>query len=221
MSNVSGYENIRELIQNQLQWRYGTKVFDKSRLIPASDWKVLSETLRLSPSSFGLQPWRFLVVQSPTVRERLVASAPLNKSKIETASHIVVLARLKTVSVEYMDAYVKRMVDTRGVPVDSVQGFRDMIVKKLQGTPPEGQSQWSARQTYVALGSLLTSAAMMGIDACGMEGIDPAGFDEVLGLAATDYGTLVGVALGYRSADDKMQFAKKVRFDEGEVFTVI
>ena len=87
--------------------------------------------------------------------------------------------------------------------------------------PPDAQAQWAARQTYIALGSLLTVAALLYIDSCGLEGFDPQHFDEILGISGSDYATVAGVALGYRSNEDKTQFAKKVRFTPERVFVTI
>jgi nitroreductase len=132
-----------------------------------------------------------------------------------------VLARLKSIKVEYIDSYIKHMADVREVPLSSLQDFRNMIVAMTQGLSQEEQAQWAAKQTYIALGSLLTTAALMEIDACPMEGIDPAKCDEILGLSGTDYETVVVAALGYRSPDDTMQLAKKVRFPAKQVFTFV
>lgn len=213
--------NMGEKLHQQLLWRYATKLFDKTRQIPANDLKILIESLRLAPSSFGLQPWRFVIVQSPAMREKLADAAPLNRAKIETASHLVVLASLTTISIDYIDAFFARISEARGVPLSALQDYRTMIVNQTQSLSKDVLAQWTARQSYIALGSLLTSAALVGIDSCPMEGIDPAQYDRVLGLADSDYATVVAVALGYRSADDPLQFAKKVRFAEEEVVTLL
>lgn len=205
-------------VLHQLNWRYGVKAFDPTRRISDDDWNALQEALRLAPSSFGLQPWRFLVVGSPETKQRLAEAAPLNRPKFESASHIVVLARLKTISADYVDRHFDRLSAERDIPRADLQQFRDMVVGRVTGMPAQAQLQWTARQTYVALGTFLTSAAFLEIDACAMEGIDPEKFDEVLGLANTDYATVAAVAAGYRSVDDKTQFAPKVRWGHGEVF---
>lgn len=96
-----------------------------------------------------------------------------------------------------------------------------MIVSIVTGMSPDLQVQWTAQQTYIALGSLLTTAALLHIDACAMEGIDLQRFDEILGLSGSDYATVSTVALGYRSSEDKVQFAKKVRFANEQVFVTI
>lgn len=207
-----------ESIVTQLNWRYGAKAFDPAHSIPEQDWNALKESLRLAPSSFGLQPWRFVLIETPTTRAALAEAAPLNRSKIESCSHLVVLARLKYVTAEYIDRHFDFVAAVRGVPRTNLQSFRDMIVGRLTTQTAEAQSNWTARQTYVAMGTFLTAAALLGIDACAMEGIDPAKFDEIAGLVGTDYATVAALAAGYRSGEDKTQFAKKVRLQESEVF---
>lgn len=208
-------------VLDQLNWRYAAKAFDPSKRISDQDWNALQEALRLAPSSFGLQPWRFLVVDSAEFRQRLADVAPMNRAKFETASHIVVLARLRTVSAEYVDRYFDQVATIRNVVRADLQQFRDMVVNRITVLPAQAQLQWTARQTYVALGTFLASAAQLRIDTCGMEGIDPEKFDEVLGLTSTDYATVAAVAAGYRSAEDKTQFAPKVRFEREQVFAVV
>jgi nitroreductase len=222
MSNVINHEEIQKLIHSQLQWRYATKVFDGNKKISEADWETLTESLRLAPSSFGLQPWHFIVANSSALREQLVtATTPINKPKLDTASHILILTRMKSLPVEYIDAYMELVAKTRETPISAVQDYRNMIVNKFSTFPAEAQAQWTTRQTYIALGSLLTSAALLSIDTCAMEGIDPIKCDEVLGLTNTNYGTVVAVALGYRSEEDKAQHVKKVRFSMDQVFTVM
>lgn len=209
-----------EAILAQMNWRYGAKAFSDQR-ISDLDWKTLTETLRLAPSSFGLQPWRFVIVSSPEVREQLAESAPLNRSKIMSCSHLLLVAHLKTVSTAYIDRHFDYMAEVRGVPPASIQSFRDMMMGRVTGQSAEAQRQWTARQAYTAVGAFVTAAALLGIDACPMEGIDPAKFDSIVGLTETDYATVVGIAAGYRSPDDKTQFAKKVRFDYEDMFTTV
>lgn len=213
--------SIAQHLDAQLNWRYATKLFDQHKKIPAADLQVLTESLRLSASSFGLQPWYFVVAQSDEMKAKLSLAAPMNKAKFETASHIVVLAHKKVITPEYVDSYIQVMSDTRGVPPDTLQGFRDTMVNKVQGMSAEALAHWTARQTYIAMGSLLTAAALLGIDTCAMEGIDTAKFDQILGLAESGHGALAAVALGYRAPEDTLQQAKKVRFASDRVIQII
>lgn len=204
-----------EDLVTQLNWRYATKKFDAARKIPAELWATLEQALVLSPSSYGLQPYRFIVVGDPELRKQLRAAA-WDQSQVTDASHCVVLARRLTLSAADVEEFVNLTTDTRGMARGSLQGYLDMMVGDLVKGPRSAIiKEWTARQTYIALGNLLTSAALLGVDACPMEGFDPAKFDEILGLGAQGYGAACMCALGYRAVDDKYAVAAKVRFAAG------
>ena len=210
-----------ENIIKQLKWRYATKAFDAQKKISDTDWQTLTEAVRLSPSSYGLQPWKFVVVKNTDVRKQLRAVS-WNQSQVEEASHLVVFAALKKFDETYVDKFIASTAKARSMQVDSMKGYRDMMVGDLVKGPRSAiQASWSQRQTYLAIGTLLSAAAMLEIDACPMEGLDPTKYDQILGLDKTDYGAVVAVALGYRSAADASQSYAKVRFDAADVFQVI
>ena len=208
---------LNETLLNQLRWRYATKQFDPSRKVPAADWKTLEETLVLTPSSFGLQPWRFIVVTDQATKEKLVP-ASWGQRQVADASHVVVFAIRKNVGPADVDRYLARIAEVRGVGVDSLNGFREVLTGFLaQPADAFDANEWSSRQVYIALGNFLTSAALLGIDTCPMEGIEPVRYDEVLGLAEQGYQTVVVAAAGYRAAEDKYAALPKVRFAPDEV----
>lgn len=206
-----------ESLLHSLRWRYATKRFDATRKIDPSVWATLEEALVLSPSSFGLQPWRFWVVRNTALRERLVP-ASWDQRQVADASHLVVFSIQRDVGEEAVNHYLHRMAQVRQIPVESLAGFKKVLLDFL-GQPKESfdVNAWSARQAYIALGNFLTSAALLGVDTCPLEGIDPAQYDEILGLKAKGYRTVVAVAAGYRAADDKYSVAPKVRFAKEEV----
>ena len=200
-----------------LNWRYATKKFDAARKIPASTWSALEQALVLSPSSYGLQPWKFLVVSNPEVREKLKAQS-WDQAQVTEASHLVVLAAKTDLTEADVERFVKHIAATRGQTRAELQGYYDVIVGKLVKGPRYTHiKEWADRQTYIAFGQLMTSAALLGVDACPLEGLDPAMYDEILGLPAQGYHTLAACALGYRSPDDKYATKKKVRYPVGEV----
>ena len=208
--------NPAELIQ-ALEWRYATKGFDPQRKIPADLWKTLEEALVLSPSSFGLQPWKFLVVTDPAVRIRLRA-ASWGQPQIEECSHLVVFTARRTMQMEDIERFVARIAEVRGVSVASLASYRDtMAGSLLQGPRAAVVEQWTAKQAYIALGNFLTCAATLGVDACPMEGLEPAKYDEILGLAETGYHSLMVCAAGYRGPDDAYAKLAKVRFPLDQV----
>lgn len=210
-----------EVIHNQMNWRYACKKFDTTKKIREADWNVLLESLRLTASSYGLQPWKFIVVQSPETRQQLLP-ASYNQSPTVEASHFVVLTYKEKLDVEHIERFVDQNAKVRGVDVASLVKFRDMMVRDLvHGPRSETINWWAQRQTYIAMGSMLTTAALMEIDTLPMEGINQAEFDKILKLEGTGYKTIAAIACGYRSADDKYQFIKKVRFDLNDVVTTI
>jgi len=200
-----------ELI-NRLTWRYAVKQFDPAKKITASNWATLEQALVLSPSSYGLQPYRFLVINDAALRTRL-AVASYGQSQIMDCSHLVVFAIRKGMDLDHIDHFIARVATVTKVTVESLAGYRKTIVGDLIDGPRHAWiDHWSARQAYIALGNLLTSAAALGIDACPMEGFNPALYDDILDLPERHLSATVVCALGYRSADDKHARDAKVRF---------
>lgn len=206
-------------ILNQLHWRYAVKKFDGSKKIPADLWQTLEETLVLSPSSFGLQPWKFFVVKNPELRKKLQAVA-WNQSQIVDASHLVVFAAKKNLNAEDVRRFISLTADVRKVPKESLAPYQGMM-EGFVAKPPLDINEWAARQVYIALGNFLTSAALLGVDACPMEGIDRAKFDEILGLDKKGYATAVVATVGTRAADDKYAEAPKVRYPKSQIIESI
>ena len=198
----------------RLHWRYAVKRFDPSRAIPEATWAVLEEALRLAPSSFGFQPWRFVVVRDQALRGTLRAVS-FNQPQITEASHLVVFAGRRGLGPADAERLVAATASERGATRESLAGFERSLLRHVQSG--RDLDAWSARQTYIALGFFLEAAALLGVDACPMEGIEPAKYDEILGLPAKGYTALCVATAGYRAADDAYAANKKVRFAPGDV----
>ena len=199
-------------ILGKLNWRYATKKFNPERKISAEDWQALEQSLVLSPSSFGQQPWKFYVIRNPELRKQLQQHA-WDQSQVVDASHLVVLAIKKNVNNDDVDRYLERVMEVRQMPKDKLAGMEQAIKGFLQDPPfPMDVDAWSTRQVYLALGFLIYSAALLNIDACPMEGFKLDKFDEVLGLSGKGYASKVICALGYRSSEDKLAEMAKVRY---------
>ena len=206
-----------EQLLTQLNWRYATKQFDSQRKISPQNWAALEESLVLTPSSFGLQPWKFIVVNDQATRAKLVA-ASWGQRQVVDASHLVVFVIKQNLSEQSIEAYVNRIAEVRGATADSLAGYRDMMIGSLiKGRDEVARRHWASNQVYIALGNFLTSAALLGIDACPMEGIEPAQYDNILGLNSQGLSAVVVATAGYRAASDKYAGAKKVRFPKTEV----
>lgn len=204
-----------------LRWRYAVKKFDPTRPVPEAQWRALIEATVLAPSSFGMQPWRFVVVEDRKVREALVAHS-WGQRQVVDASHVVVFAQRVGIAAADVDRYVQRIAEVRKVPPATLDGYKKVMLGFV-GQPKEkfDVDAWCGRQLYIALGFFMAAGAQLGIDTCPMEGIDPAKYDELLGLTGSGYRTVCACPIGYRAADDKYATTPKVRFTTEELVKVV
>jgi nitroreductase len=216
MSNMTN-----EQLLAALNWRYATKVFDAAKKIPTDTWKTLEQSLVLTPTSYGLQPYKFLVINSPATRAELVPHSWGQKQVVD-ASHFVVFTARTEMKEADVDKLIKRSVDVRKLPANALDAYRGMMLGDVVNGP-RGKiaHEWAARQTYIALGNLMTCAAVLGVDACPMEGLVPAEYDKVLNLNGSGFATVVACALGYRAAGDKYAGLAKVRYETKDVVQTI
>ena len=212
MNNGTGQQLL-----DALQWRYATKVFDVAQKIPAGVWQTLERALVLTPTSYGLQPYKFLVINDPAKRAGLLPHS-WNQKQVVDASHFVVFTARTKITDADVNKLIKVTSDVRKVPAESLNFYRDLMLGDVVNGP-RGKiaHEWAARQAYIALGNLMTCAAVLGVDACPMEGLNPAEYDRVLGLNGSGYATVVACALGYRAAGDKYASLPKVRYETREL----
>ncbi|HEY4989435.1 MAG TPA: NAD(P)H-dependent oxidoreductase [Opitutaceae bacterium] len=204
-------------LTDALHWRYATKKFDASRTLPPETWAALEEALVLAPSSMGIQPWKFIVVRDPATRERLSAAAHGQRQPVD-CSHFVVFAGRKSLDATDVERFITRASEVRAVPKESLKGYADMMIGATERARKGGTlDDWMHRQVYIALGQFMTAAALLGVDTCPMEGIEPEKFDAILGLSAMGYTALCAAAAGYRSPEDKYAASPKVRFRAADV----
>jgi nitroreductase len=205
-----------DALLQQLSWRYAVKKFDANRKIPADLWSTLEQTLILSPSSYGLQPWRFVVITDPAVKAKLPAIS-WNQGQPRDCSHFLVIASRKGIAPQDVENYIQSIIKTRGVPADALADYKNMMLGTVTKTPADQLDQWSKHQAYIALGFIMSAAAMLNIDACPMEGIVHAEYDKLLNLPEKGYTATVGCALGYRASDDWLAGLKKVRYPASDL----
>lgn len=195
-----------------LTWRYATKVFDPGRRIAAETWTALEQSLVLTPSSYGLQPWKFLVITDRALRESLVPHA-WKQRQVADCSHLVVMCVKKKMTDADVDRFIERMAEVRGGTPESLARFRSIVIGDVvTGERSRRVGEWAARQAYIALGQFMACAALLGVDTCPMEGFLAEKFDEILGLEPEGLTTAVLCPAGYRSAADKYASLPKVRF---------
>jgi len=210
-----------EQLLAQLNWRYATKQFDPTRKISPEDWAALENALILSPSSYGLQPWKFIVITDEKMRENLFPST-WNQRQILDCSHYVVFAVNTKITEEHIDRHITRTVEIRGGTAEGLKRFRDVVVGDVvTGERGATAQEWAARQAYIALGTFMTGAALMGIDTCPMEGFEPDEYDKILDLGSKGLSAIVCCAAGYRAAGDEYATKKKVRFPREQVIHIV
>lgn len=200
-----------ESILDALHWRYATKHFDSTKKVSEEDVQTLCEAMRLSPSSFGFQPWKFVVVTDPDLRKKL-REAAYGQAQVTDASHLIVMCAKNTLTEEDIRKFVRYTETVRGLVPHSLEGAEQMMLGSLKRMTPGDIVHWNKRQLYLPLGSILTLAALKGIDACPMEGFDSAAVTSLLNLTNEGFTAVAFCALGYRSPEDKYADAKKSRF---------
>ncbi len=192
------------------QWRYATKVFDPSKKLSSENWEALKEALRLTPSSFGLQPWHFLAITDAEIRKELLPHS-WNQTQVTDCSHYLVLCTRTDLNLEFVDSFIDSIAQQRDVSVELLTEYRGMMVGLFESLSEEHLQHWATRQTYLALQRLTDAAALLGIDACPIEGFTPPEYNQILKLPEKSLTASVCCALGYRSEKDKYASLAKVR----------
>ncbi|CAN5117673.1 NAD(P)H-dependent oxidoreductase [soil metagenome] len=200
-----------------LKWRYAINKFDIEKKLSEEQLVSLLDAMILTPSSFGLQPWKFIVVTNPEIRTRL-QEAGYSQPKISEASHLIVIAVEKHIDDALVEKYMQSISEIRNVPRENLNGYADMIKGTIVSKQTDAaRVEWATKQAYIALGVLVTAGAVEGIDVAPMEGFDPQKFDEILGLDKLNLESKVIAAVGFRAPDDPVSQMKKVRYSKEEV----
>lgn len=198
-------------------WRYATKKFDASKKVSAEDLATLKEAIRLSASSYGLQPYKVFIIENPELRAQL-QPASWGQSQIVDASQVIVFANMTQFGAAEIDAYLQNVVETRGIPADAIQGYGDFMKSKITALPDDVKANWTAKQAYLALGNLLNAAAELKIDVTPMEGFEADKYNEILALTEKGLNAAVVATIGYRHEEDATQHYAKVRKSTEELF---
>jgi nitroreductase len=205
-----------------LEWRYATKKYDTTKKVSAQDIETLKKAVRLSVSSIGLQPYKVFIIENPDVRAKLVEGVSgNNKVLVNDASHLFVFANITNIGDKEVGEYIDNIGITRGLSKDSLTGFNDYISVYINSLTEEQKNIWTSKQTYIALATLINTAALLKIDTTPMEGFDPAKVNEILGLDKLGLNASVIATVGYRHDEDAAQHAKKVRKQNEELFITL
>uniref|UniRef100_UPI00404B9332 NAD(P)H-dependent oxidoreductase n=1 Tax=Flavobacterium sp. TaxID=239 RepID=UPI00404B9332 len=210
---------MNTFIENQ-NWRYATKKFDATKKISDEDLTILKEAMRLSSSSYGLQPYKIIIVENEDLRKAIQPVA-WGQSQVVDASHLIIFANETNFGNHGIDRYIKNMTETRGIAVENVQGYVDFMKMKINALPEEARNIWTSKQTYLALANLLNAAAELKIDVTPMEGFEPAKVNEILGLPALGLNATLLATIGYRHEEDATQHYKKVRKSNEDLFITL
>lgn len=202
---------------DKLNRRYATKKFDENKKISPEQLDELLSAVQLAPSSAGLQAYRIIVVENPEIKQKL-REAARGQQQLTTASHVIVFAAETNLDGEYVKNYIDRIAATRGVDRANLEAFEKNITHNVNLMTEDVKIVWNHKQSYIALGVLLSAAADLGIDACPMEGFEAGSFDEILGLKALGLTTSVIAPIGFRADDDHLSKAAKVRRPKEELF---
>ena len=203
-----------------LNWRYATKKFDTSKKLTDEQLEKLKEVIKLTASSYGLQPYKFFIIEDKETRKKL-REAAWDQPQVTDASQLIVFANMTDFDESLVDDYIQNVVETRGMDKADLKDYAEMIKSTLMPLSKEQKGFWAAKQAYIALGNLLSAAADYKIDACPMEGFEPEKFNEILGLKSQNLNAAVIATVGYRSEEDKTQHYKKVRKTKNELFKTI
>ncbi|MET0759975.1 MAG: NAD(P)H-dependent oxidoreductase [Flavobacterium sp.] len=201
-------------------WRYATKKFDTTKKISTEDLNILKEAIRLSSSSYGLQPYKVLIIENADLREKLKPFA-WGQSQITDASQLIVFANEINIGDAEIDTYINNISETRGIPAENLSGYGDFMKSKITPLAQDLKNIWTSKQTYLALGNLLNAAAELKIDVTPMEGFDATAFNEILGLTEKGLNASVIATIGYRHEEDDTQHYKKVRKSNEELFITL
>ena len=184
-----------------MTFRHACKQFNPEKTIPKDDFKQILEFGRLSPSSFGMEQWRFVVVETPTLREQL-REACWGQPQITESSHVVVILA-KTAAVKSGSDYVNKLFQRRNLPDDALQFYLEKYAEhhKTEIDPVMSTYAWSSKQCYIALANMMTGAASLQIDSCPIEGFSKVQVEKVLDIDTTQYEVAVLVTFGYRAGE--------------------
>jgi len=207
-------------IIDSLNWRYATKDFDANKKISADDLHTITESFRLTASSFGLQPWKLIVVENQEIKDSLVEHS-WGQKQIADCSQLLVFCARDNFDETDVDAFVKDIKETRGVSQEDIQWYEDLMKGFLAKMDENQINTWVEKQVYIALWNVMTACAELKIDSCPIEWFIPSKYDEILWLKEKWIHSVVALPVWYRSSDDVYADLEKVRFNEDTIIETI
>ena len=207
-------------IVDGLKWRYAVKKFDPTKKLTTEQINYVKEAINFIPSSYGLQPYKVLEITDPQIRAKLKEAA-YGQTQLTDAAHVFVFASFTDYNPAKVEEFVNLTAQINPMPKENSDSFKNYLNSMIAGMSNEQLAIWTAKQVYIALGSMIAAASEIEIDSAAMEGFDKAKFDEILGLKEKGLASAVIGAIGYRSPEDQNQFLKKVRKPMDQLFETI
>lgn len=193
-----------------LNWRYSTKKFDKTKPLTDKQVNKVLELTGLSASSYGMQPFKMVVIKNQELKQQLVASS-YGQTNIADSSYLIVFAARTDIDKDFVDNYIEHIAEQRNVTIESQASFKKMLVNYINNKENDAIFTWASQQIYIALGTFLIACASEQIDACPIGGFIPEQYDDILELEKHNLKSVVVGVMGYRHEEDKYQHKAKVR----------
>lgn len=194
-----------------LEWRCAVKKFDPNKKLNKEQLDYLIKALQLTPTSYGLQAYKFVLVENPEVRKKIQSHA-WNQTQVVDASHLFVLCIYDDLTEKHVEDYLKLISKVRGTPMEKLNDYKQMMLGSVNNKTKEKRQVWMACQVYIALGILMSACASLEVDSCPMEGFSPPDVDNDLHLSEKGLKSVLLCPVGFRSADDPYSKQKKVRY---------
>lgn len=197
-------------IIESLEWRYAAKKFDDKKILTNEQIHTLKTAFNLTATSYGLQPVKMVVLKNKKIQQQLVAHS-WNQQQVAQASHVLIICTQDNINEEDIEKYFELVKYTRNTPDEILNPFKDYLKTDISNKSENQLALWMKNQAYIALGNLLTVAAIEKIDSCPMEGFNPEKYDEILELKKYNLKSALVLPVGFRAEDDYMKDLKKVR----------
>jgi len=197
-------------IIDSLNWRYATKKFDTEKYVSEEKLAILKEAFTLTPTSYGLQPLKLLVLSNKELQKELVPHS-FNQEQVAQASHVLVICIENTIDEAYIREHFENEKSIRGTSDEVIDSFRSFLINSFSSKKEGEVKGWATKQAYIALGNLLTVCALEKIDSCPMEGFLPEKYNELLNLKNKGLSSVLALPIGYRADEDMFSKFKKVR----------
>lgn len=211
---------MKDQILKAMNWRYAVKAYDRDKRVSKEDLETILEVGRLAPSSLGHEPWKFLVIENPALREQ-IRGAAWNQSPVTDATYLVVIAQRTDVRANAANELIERTASISGRTPEELSGLRQMVEGNIASLDDEKLYHITRAQTFIPLGIMIETAALIGVDVSSMGGFNPAQVDEILDLKAKNLASVTLVAIGYRRADDVQATRPKVRREIEDVIEYV